>query len=72
MVEHDLLERRRDADDGRIMLVKTTQKGQDLDHLAAFYEEINCILLEGFDEKERKTVFDLLIRLEQNASKALA
>jgi hypothetical protein len=28
--------------------------------------------LEGFDEKERKTVFDLLIRLEQNASKALA
>lgn len=72
MVERDLLERRRDADDGRIMLVKTTQKGQDLDHLATLYEEINSILLEGFDEKERKTVFDLLIRLEQNASKALA
>lgn len=72
MIERDLLERRRDADDGRMMLIKATQKGQDLDHLATFYEEINSILLKGFDEKERETVFDLLIRVEQNASKALA
>lgn len=71
MIERDLLERRKDVDDGRVMLVKTTRKGQDLDHLATFYEEINSILLEGFDEKERETAFDLLIRLEQNASKAL-
>jgi DNA-binding MarR family transcriptional regulator len=72
MIERDLLERRKDVDDGRVMLVKTTRKGQGLDHLAAFYEEINSILLEGFDEKECETVFELLIRLEQNASKALA
>jgi DNA-binding MarR family transcriptional regulator len=72
MIERDLLERRKDVNDGRVMLVKTTRKGQDLDHLATFYEEINSILLEGFDEKERETAFDLLIRLEQNASKALA
>lgn len=71
IVERGLLERRRHADDGRIMLVKTTRKGQDLDHLATFYEEINSILLEGFDEEERKAAFDMLIRMEKNAVNAI-
>lgn len=71
MVERDLLERHRHADYGRIMRVKTTRKGQDPDDLATLYEEINSILLEGFDEEERKVAFDLLIRLEKKRGECI-
>ena len=72
MAERDLIDRRRDKSDGRVMLIKTTNKGQALEHLSDFHEDINSILLDGFNEQERETVFDLLFRLEQNASKALS
>jgi DNA-binding MarR family transcriptional regulator len=71
MAERGLVDRRRDKSDGRIMLIKTSEKGNTLDHLADFYKEINLVLLDGFNKQERKIVFDLLVRLEQNASKEL-
>lgn len=71
MAERGLIERRKDNSDGRIMRIKASEKGQRLDHLADFYQEINTILLAGFDKQEREIVFDLLIRLEKNALRAL-
>lgn len=71
MAERGLVDRHRDKSDGRITRIKTTTKGRNLDHLAGFYAEINSTLLDGFNEQEIEIVFDLLMRLEQNASKAL-
>jgi len=72
MAERGLVDRRRDETDGRITLVRVSKKGQALDHLATFYEDINTLLLEGFTEQERAAAFTLLHRLEQNAAKALS
>jgi DNA-binding MarR family transcriptional regulator len=71
MIERGLVERHRDTTDGRVARVKATEKAQDLAHLASFYEEINAVLLTGFSSQERDMIFDLLIRLEQNAADAL-
>jgi DNA-binding MarR family transcriptional regulator len=71
MVERDLIDRRRDDSDGRMMHIKPTKRGEELNHLIDFYEEINSVLLHGFTKQEREAVFDLLFRMEQNASKAL-
>jgi hypothetical protein len=46
-------------------------KGQERDHLKYFDQDINAVLLAGFSEVERITVFDLLARLEENADTAL-
>jgi len=71
MVERGLIERQRDKKDGRVMVIKSTNKGQELDCLIDFYKEINTILLDGFNEAERTLVFELLVRMEKNATNAL-
>jgi hypothetical protein len=50
---------------------RSPMKGQERDHLKYFDQDINAVLLAGFSEVERITVFDLLARLEENADTAL-
>lgn len=71
MAERGLVDRRRDATDRRAIVVTVTEQGLELDHLADFYHRINAVLLDGFDEQERVLVFDLLLRMQRNAERAL-
>ena len=71
MVDRGLIIRRRDETDRRIAIVSATAKARGLDHLANFYETINKILFAGFSEEECELSFDLLLRMEANAKKAL-
>ena len=71
MIERDLLARRTAKEDGRVSIIALTQKGQALDHLVNFYLKVNDALLDGFSEQEREIAFELLKRMEQNATKAL-
>ena len=71
MDERGLIVRRPDKSDGRVTMVDVTGKGRELDHLANFHETINTSLLAGFSEQESELIFDLLCRVEQNATEAL-
>jgi DNA-binding MarR family transcriptional regulator len=71
MAERGLVERRRDTTDRRVIVVTVTDRGRELDHLANFYHRINDVLLDGFDERERMLVFELLLRMQRNAERAL-
>lgn len=72
MADRGLVARRRATSDARVTVVEATQAGQALDHLAAFYQEINDTLCADFSEAERAQAFDLLTRMEANATAALA
>lgn len=71
IAERGLIVRSRNETDGRVTIVDVTVKGQELNHLATFYEEINTSLLVGFTDEENELVFDLLRRIERNAISAL-
>ncbi|MFK7861778.1 MAG: MarR family winged helix-turn-helix transcriptional regulator [Granulosicoccus sp.] len=71
MVARGLVRRRQDESDGRVTLIKVTEKARELEHLASFYEMINDALFTDFSAEEREQSFDLLRRMEVNAKKAL-
>jgi DNA-binding MarR family transcriptional regulator len=71
MVARGLLARKKDKRDGRVMVVKPTAKGNELNHLADFYERVNAALLEGFSAHDQEQAFALLARIEANARAAL-
>lgn len=71
MAERGLVERRRDVTDRRSIVVTVTERGLELEHLANFHHRINAMLLDGFDEQERGLIFDLLLRIQRNAERAL-
>ena len=71
MAERGLVQRRHDATDKRVTIVGVTPLGQELDHLAGFYETINSAMFKGFSTQEKKQAFDLLQRMEMNARDAL-
>lgn len=71
MADRGLVNRRRDESDGRVTVVSVSAKGQELNHLADFYETINSKLFVGFSARERALAFDLLRRMELNARGAL-
>jgi DNA-binding MarR family transcriptional regulator len=71
MVARGLVARRRDLNDKRVMLVKSTKEGDALDHLLDFYQEVNTVLLDGFSADEQELAFAFLLRIEQNAFDAL-
>lgn len=58
--------------DARSTLVSASQKGREVEHLSALYTDVNDVLLDGFDEKEEKMLFDLLNRVRENATSYLA
>lgn len=71
MADRGLITRRQDDSDGRSMIVGVTEKALELDHLANFYETINSVLFNDFSAEEREQSFDLLRRMELNATNAL-
>lgn len=71
MADRGLITRRQDDSDGRSMIVGVTEKALELDHLANFYETINSVLFNDFSAEEREQSFNLLRRMELNATNAL-
>ena len=70
MEDAGLVERRPDAQDRRAVRVYLTDKGKALSHLGEFYLQANARLLDGFSETEVETLFDLLSRIQANASQS--
>ncbi len=66
MVSSGLLERRKDAADGRSVRVYLTNKGNDLRHLSNFYQQVNDRLTRGFTTQEKDDLYGLLERLLNN------
>ncbi|MEM8851808.1 MAG: MarR family transcriptional regulator [Pseudomonadota bacterium] len=71
MVDRGLVTRRRHEQDGRVIVVGVTEKGQGLSHLSDFHERINAALFKGFSSEEREAAFDVLRRMQANAEKAI-
>jgi DNA-binding MarR family transcriptional regulator len=65
------IERRRNAEDRRVVRIFLTRKARNLSHLIDFYREINGVLLKGFTKQERATLFAMLERIIANGDKAL-
>ena len=70
MEDAGLVERRPDAQDRRAVRVYLTDKGNALSHLGEFYLQANARLLDGFSEAEVETLFDLLSRIQANATQS--
>ena len=70
MEDAGLVERRPDAQDRRAVRVYLTNKGKALSHLGEFYLQANARLLDGFSETEVETLFDLLSRIQANATQS--
>ena len=66
MVSSGLLERRKDAADGRSVRVYLTKKGNDLRHLSRFHQQVNDRLTRGFTAQEKDDLYGLLERLLDN------
>jgi DNA-binding MarR family transcriptional regulator len=67
MEKKGLLERRHDKEDRRRVLVFLTEKGKSPSHLIDFYEEVNQVLLRGFDDREKEQFVAMLERVINNA-----
>ncbi|MHA6327226.1 MarR family winged helix-turn-helix transcriptional regulator [Roseivivax sp. CAU 1753] len=71
MEDRGLLTRRKHKEDGRVVVVVLTQKGDKLRHLSDFFARINARLFEGFSQNEKDLAFSLLMRMQKNAETAL-
>lgn len=71
MADRGLVIRRQDDSDGRITFICATDKARELDHLANFHETVNTTLFNNFSPEECAQAFELLRRMELNATKAL-
>lgn len=71
MADRGLVARQKHETDGRVMVVTTTKKGDELSHLSNLHEKINAMLLEGLSPEERTLAFSLLARMHHNAEVAL-
>jgi len=63
----NLVERRQDKDDQRVMRIHLTKEGEKCaTEMKEAMEELDRIMFTGFSEKEQKVLRSLLIRLFQN------
>jgi DNA-binding MarR family transcriptional regulator len=71
MADRGLLVRKKHETDGRVMVVTTTDKADELSHLSNLHERINAILFEGLSAGEQDIAFSLLSRMQTNAEVSL-
>lgn len=66
------LEKRVSEMDGRTSLLYLSPRGEAKRELSTFYRQMNDILLAGMNANEEEMLFDLLLRLHNNAAAALS
>lgn len=71
MEKKGLLDRRHDKLDRRQVKVFLTDQGKSLSHLIDFFNDVNEVLLEGFDEAEKAQFSAMLEKLIANAQNGL-
>lgn len=71
MEKKGLLERKHDKQDRRQVKVFLTTQGKSLNHMVDFYNEVNEILLDGFDDEEKAQFSSMLERVIKNSQNKL-
>ncbi len=63
-----LIARRRDAADGRSVIISLTAKGRKLalQHQPVYFKDYETILMKGFSPEEARHVRDLIVRMLDN------
>lgn len=73
MTAAGLVERRRDADDHRLVRIHLTEDGRSLvEHIDAALKIVDERLLDGLSKADRETLLDLMGRVTANARTLLA
>jgi DNA-binding MarR family transcriptional regulator len=69
MEERGLIERRTVDEDRRILQIRLTKKGWDLEHLRDLHEVVNNLVMDGLTASERTALSAGLERIAANAAK---
>lgn len=72
MEKKGLVERRRDTNDRRQVYVYLTGLGKSKSGQIYFYNEINDLILDGFNENEKQQFIEMLERVIENAKRAVS
>lgn len=72
MEQKSLVQRRPSPADRRATHVFLCDGGEALRPLATFWQQVNSVLLDGFNDGERATLFALLARAEANARRSVS
>ncbi|MCW9034995.1 MAG: MarR family transcriptional regulator [Rhodospirillales bacterium] len=71
MVTQGLIKRKPDGKDRRVVRMYLTPKSQAMSHLIDFYQTVNDLLLEDFNEDEKVQLFAMLERVIENSERRL-